>query len=228
MRQGRLTAAGAGALVLFGSGGALAQALDAAATDAPPQHYLMALPPAPVGEVAQEVLGDALGLPFEVDEDVTAEMGFRVDGVYAPEELAREFGYRLWNVDVVLLDAGDRGLKLIPRHELADALAAGARVVSPLASTEPARATGAQADLRPAIAYGRARWDRQPWALPLVLLLGWLAGLGTAFAAWRLRRRPPAALPVRDPLRLSAPSMVVPVLEPLPEPGDQKTWPTSG
>lgn len=170
----------------------VAQVLGDAATHAPPQHYMITLPPTPVGEVAEVVLGQSLGLPYKIDADVNAEMAFKVDGLYGPQELAREFGYRLWNVDVALIERPSDGLWLIPEAELSAALAAGATVVSPLAST-PARAPRHAAAAPPVDALkdpGGADWSWLGW-----LAAGWATGAGAVLGGQALRRRR-AAKPV--------------------------------
>lgn len=206
----------------------LAQSLEGAAIQAEPQYYLMSLPPAPVGEIAEAVLGEALGLPFKVDDDVDAEMRFQVDGVYAPKALAQEFGYRLWNIDVVLIEKPSDGLWLIPESELTAALAQGATVVAPLAATQAAARK--QAAPSPPVAAGRvsdpqsAGWSWLGW-----LVAGWATG-AASMIGWQSLRR--GNLPV--PPRLPAPPP--PVTDPMPDDliipvfvpqSDQATQPTA-
>ncbi len=197
---------------------ASAQALSDAATHAPPQHYIITLPPTPVAEVAEVVLGESLGLPFKVDADVKAEMPFRVDGVYGPEALAREFGYRLWNVDVALIERPSDGLWLIPAAELPAALATGAVVVSPKAA-----AAGSPEAVNPVVPKAPGGEVAPPgrrldwlWGL----LVGWLAGLASVLGWHRLKRRREAPAPVM----LSAPA--APVGADAPE--DELTIPSFG
>lgn len=179
--------------------------LDDAAVQGPAQHYVMTLPEAPVEEIAQEVLGETLGLPVTVDERVQARMGFRIDGVYSPKELAREFGYRLWNVDVVLIDDPAEGLMVIPASGLADAVKDGGKVVSPLALGKTAPATPTMAAPRKQIVYGQDRWDLNGRGFILFGLMGWLAGVATcAGAVWLWARREGRAL--SDPTRLLLPT----------------------
>lgn len=196
---------------------ASAQALSDAATHAPPQHYIITLPPTPVAEVAEVVLGESLGLPFKVDADVKAEMPFRVDGVYGPEALAREFGYRLWNVDVALIERPSDGLWLIPAAELPAALATGAVVVSPKA------AAGLPVAVNPAVPKAPGGEVAPPgrrldwlWGL----LAGCLAGMASVLGWRRLKRRPEAPAPVL----LTAPA--APVGADAPE--DELTIPSFG
>ena len=192
-----------GVLGLATASAASAQALSDAATHAPPQHYIITLPSTPVAEVAEVVLGESLGLPFKVDADVKAEMPFRVDGVYDPEALAKEFGYRLWNVEVALIERPSDGLWLIPTAELPAALATGAVVVSPLAA-----GAGSPAAVKPAApkapgSEGPPPGRRLDWLWGL--LVGWLAGIASILGWHRLKRRPEAPAPVL----LSAPAAPV-------------------
>lgn len=168
---------------------ASADPLDDSAIHAEPQYYLMSLPAAPVGEIAEAVLGEALGLPYRVDDDVDAQMRFQIDGMYAPKDLAREFGYRLWNVDVALVERPSTGLWLIPKSELPAALAQGASVVSPLASAEapaPRKATTAptrRSDTRKSKNQG-TNWGWAAW-----LVAGWAGGAASVVGVTVLRRR---------------------------------------
>lgn len=170
---------------------AAAGVLDEAAIHAEPQYYLMSLPQAPVGEIAEAVLGEALGLPYKIDPDVDAQMRFQLDGVYAPKALAQEFGYRLWNVDVALVEKPSDGLWLIPKGELQAALAQGATLVSPLAAAQtPARKQSASVAASPAATPPGAPgtdWGWLGW-----LLGGWAAGVASVVAATRLRKPRPA------------------------------------
>ncbi len=204
---------------------ALARALDAAAIQAAPQYYLISLPQAPVGEIAEAVLGQALGLPFNVDEDVDAEMAFRIDGVYAPQALAREFGHRLWSVEVVLIEKPSDGLWLIPQAELATALAQGATIVAPQApAAAPVRnpATSRQ-PAPPAASRSPSGWSWLGW-----LIAGWIGGAVT-LTGWRAFRRrmpvasispvsePPVSDPVSDDLIIPAfTSEADPAIQPKP------------
>lgn len=161
----------------------------------------MTLPEAPVGEIAQEVLGETLGLPVTVDERIQSRMSFRVDGVYSPKELAREFGYRLWNVDVVLIDDPADGLMLIPASALGEAVKDGGKVVSPLALDPDVAAKAPTAAPKEEIVYGQKRWDRNGRGLIVFGLLCWLAGVATcAGAFWLWARRQPR--PSLDPAPL--------------------------
>lgn len=176
-----------------------ADVLDDAAIQASPQYYLMSLPPAPVGEIADAVLGDALGLPFKVDPDVDATMPFKIDGLYSPKALARELGYRLWNADIALVEKPASGLWLIPKAKLTMALAEGAVLVSPPVGTVARQPTPpASVPEGTAVANAAATWSWLAW-----LLAGWAAGAATVTLWSRLlrRRRPvPVLLAGPDPI----------------------------
>lgn len=174
------------------SGGAHAAPLSDAPVDDAPRRYLMMLPETPVSEIAEEVLGETLGLPVTTDETVDAAMPFRIDGQYTPRQLARELGYRLWNVDVALIEEADGDLKLIPASALAAAVAAGGEVVAPLAVAAPASAQAQPMNARTPIVYGQDRFRLRDLAMAA---LGWLGGAASfgAVIAVRRRRRPQRA-----------------------------------
>ena len=178
--------------------------LDGAAIQGPVQHYVMTLPEAPVGEIAQEVLGETLGLPVTVDERIDARIGFRVDGLYSPKELAREFGYRLWNVDVVLIEDPADGLMLIPTSALAAAVKDGDRVVSPLALDAAGPVKASTDSPRTPITYGEDRWDRGGLRFFAAGVVGWLMGLLTFGAILIVRSQRRTASSASEPLLLIA------------------------
>lgn len=192
-------------------------ALDEAAIHAEPQYYLMSLPAAPVGEIAEAVLGEALGLPFKVDEDVDAQMRFQIDGMYAPRALAQEFGYRLWNADIALIEKPSNELWLIPKTELADALAQGATLVSPLAAEAPPPRR-AIARVGPA-----SRREQRPvadWSWLGWLVAGWAGGAATIIAGMTLRSRSRPVTPMLSaPVRAADPGsddLVIPTFSRAP------------
>lgn len=205
---------------------AFAQALEGAAVQAAPQYYLMSLPPAPVGEIAEAVLGEALGLPYKVDADVDAEMRFAVDGVYAPEALAREFGHRLRDVDVALIEKPSGGLWLIPESELVEAYGQGATLVAPLPTAVVSRP--AQTSPTPAVA-GTPTEARTPadWSWLGWLLAGWLGGAATllGYQSARLRRAGPVPPrlppPVAEPDTIVSDDLIIPVFAPQSHPATQ-------
>ena len=193
IRRSVLTAV---AVLALSGGQAAAQALSHAATHAAPQHYVILLPDAPVADVAGVVLGESLGLPYEVDPRVQAQMTFRVDGARSPEQLVNELAERLWEVDVALMDRPDKGLWLIPKAAAPAALTAGAVGIGPAAALAPAPKMPT-VEIKPET--GDAPW----WAW---LAAGWAGGAATVVvgqAAWRRRRRiaeRPAALSLTGPV----------------------------
>lgn len=169
--------------VLILPGAAFCQALEQAAVHAAPQHYLLALPPAPVGEIAEDVLGETLGLPVTTDDRIKAEMSFRIDGVYTPKALAQELGYRLWNVDVALVDQGGAGLRLIPAQDADAAVRAGASLVSPRMSSEAPKHL-------PNIAVGNKPTAAVGISGLLVFIVGWGVGVATSALTWTIFMAP--------------------------------------
>lgn len=186
----------------------LAEPLENAAVQATPQYYLMSLPQAPVEEIAEAVLGEALGLPFNIHEDVDAEMQFTVAGVYSPEALAKEFGHRLWNVDVGLIETPAGELWLIPKGELSAARAQGATLVAPLAAAatpdRPQTPRAPPETKTPVPERSSTEWSWLGW-----LVAGWVSGAATV-ASWRTMRR--RKLPLAP--RLPPPAPTVAEIEP--------------
>lgn len=189
-----------------------AEVLDGAAIQAEPQYYLMSLPEAPVAEIADAVLGDALGLPFKVDPEIDTTMSFRIDGIFSPRALAREFGYRLWNADIALVDKPSSGLWLIPKAKLTAALTEGAVLVSPPVGT-PARQPAPTAPVPEAgtVARTRSSWSWFAW-----LVAGWAGGVGTVIGwSWLRRRRPLTTALLSGPEPISpdadADDLIIPV-----------------
>lgn len=209
---------------------ALAQVLEGAAVHAAPQYYLMSLPSAPVGEIAEAVLGEALGLPYKVDADVDAEMRFEVAGVYAPEALAREFGYKLWNVDVALIEKPSGALWLIPESELAEAHAQGATIVAPLASA----AASGRAQTPPILPLAKTPTKAPPpgdWSWLGWLFAGWIGGGATLLGYQALLRRrtsaatPRLAPPARKADEIVSDDLIIPVFVPQSTATTQPTAP---
>jgi len=174
---------------------AVAAPLDNAATDAPPQHYVMTLAQSPVGEVAEEVLGQTLGLPVSVDPRVGGQMTFRVDGIYSPQGLAHELGVQLWSVNVALIEDRADGLVLIPEEALAEALSQGAVLIAPMpsaASTQRPQVSDepvSVAPVRPSPDRLEREVPKMGLLLALTLGLGWLGGMLTPALLRALRSR---------------------------------------
>ena len=73
--------------------------LDDAAVHARPQNYLMDLPTASAGEIAEAVLGEAPGLPFQVDPRSRPSLVPDRRPLFAASlarELAARFGMQAW------------------------------------------------------------------------------------------------------------------------------------
>lgn len=204
---------------------ASAEVLDRAAIQAAPQYYLMSLPEGPVGEIADAVLGDALGLPFKIDPDIDATMSFQIDGLYAPTALAREFGYRLWNADIALVEKPSSGLWLIPKAKLAAAVSEGAVLVAPPVGTAASQpATKATPSRVASVTRPSSSWSWLAW-----LAAGWAAGAGTVLGWIQLRRRrlwPTALLSAPEPISLNdddadadANDLIIPIFPSTQQPG---------
>ena len=162
--------------------------LDGTAIQAAPQYYLLNLPDAPIEEVAEAVLGEALGLPFQVDEDIDAQMSFEVAGVYAPKALVEEFANRLWDVETALISKPSSGLWIIPKSELAAEQAEGATLIAPRFAVNAAQRKPAPRPARQARSPGERSFEirRVDFAS---LMAGWLVGLATVAGWSHLRHR---------------------------------------
>lgn len=188
-----LLAAGCLGLLLVVNGIAAAAPLDNAATAADPQRYVMTLAQTPVSQVAEEVLGQTLGLPVSVDPRISGVMTFRVDGIYSPQALAQELGLQLWEVDVALVEDRAEGLVLIPVEALPEAMAKGGVLVAPrpptVADQKPAASDPPVTTVPEARAPDRLEGQGVPWLalLALALVLGWIGGMGTPALMRRLR-----------------------------------------
>lgn len=172
-------------LALALGGPAAAAPLDNAAIDAAPQHYVITLSQRPVSEVAEEVLGQTLGLPVSVDPRVGGRMTFRVEGVYSPQALARELGLQLWDVNVALVEDQANGLMLIPVEALPEALAMGAEAVSPRTpAAAPQEPSGSVEVERPNPVAPERDLPARPLnlmvpLLTMALIVGWIGGIFT-------------------------------------------------
>ncbi len=193
--------------------------LDEAAIHAEAQYYLMSLPSAPVEEIAEAVLGEALGLPYSIDADVDARMAFKVDGLYAPKALAQEFGHHLWAVDVALIERPSRGLELIPKSELATALRQGASPVSAMAVVESQISEVSPSPTKRSeevAAATETSWSWAGW-----LLAGWIGGAASVIGVAIHWARRPARTSLQGqepsrPLELGSPDLIIPTFPPCP------------
>jgi general secretion pathway protein D len=73
----------------------------------PPQSYTFAFQDADIGQVAQAILGDSLGLTYTIDPAVTGKMSFRIDRRLTGAQLLGAFEAALETNDVVMVRSGD-------------------------------------------------------------------------------------------------------------------------
>jgi len=196
----------AGLLLLTGETAQAQTALDRAAIHAEAQYYAISLPNASVVDVSEAVLGDALGLPFEIDETLTQEVSFRVDGLYAPADLVEAFSQQMAEAGVIVVQRPSAELWLIPQGKLTEAMASGAVPVMGIdpgdrsKTDEPANGS-AVAKLAPPPRDAPSRsWAAFGW-----WALGWVSGLGTLYGAIRLRRRRTMPTSIRSGLAAPPP-----------------------
>ena len=202
-------ALGVGLVAMTGPVGAMAQtappptAASASAGDAsgPAQFYVLSFTDAPIAEVAEGVIGGALGQAAAVDPAVEGAMSFRAEGWFSPDALLGEFGAALLDHEVALVRSAEGDLALVPRPDIAPELARGAVLVT-VAGTPAAGATTTSSAPGPAapIVYGRARWQGGPLGALLIFLAGCAAGAGALAGGTLLRRR--LAARGRAPIRL--------------------------
>ena len=156
----------------------------------PAQFYVLSFTDAPIAEVAEGVIGAALGQTAAVDPAVEGAMSFRAEGWFSPDALLGEFGAALLDQDVALMRSTAGALAVVPRPDIAPELARGAVLVT--AAPPATRATAPPSVPEPAapIVYGRARWQDGPVGAWLIFLAGGAAGAGAgALAAGTLLRR---------------------------------------
>ena len=76
--------------------------------------YTFAFNDADISQVAQEILGAALQLPYTIDPEVTGKMSFRIDRRLTKAQLLEAFEAALEGSDVAMVRQGDM-LILKPR-----------------------------------------------------------------------------------------------------------------
>jgi len=103
------------ALALTLAGISTVAALPAAAAERA-ESFTFAFQDAPVAQVAQEILGSALGLNFTVDPSVTGTMSFRIDHRLTRAQLLEAFEAALDANDIALVRNGD-SLTLTPQSK---------------------------------------------------------------------------------------------------------------
>lgn len=124
--------------------GAVATSVPVAAQ--PAQTYEFAFADAEIAAIADEVLGQALGLSYTVDPAVSGRLSFRIDQRLTPDQLLSAFEAALGSADVVLVRDGAQ-LRLVPRSRARSAASVRARnapsrggyelVAAPLAFATP-------------------------------------------------------------------------------------------
>jgi general secretion pathway protein D len=112
VQVGLLRVALMAAALLFAAGSA---SVAAPARD-PAASYTFAFQDADIAEVAQAILGDALGLTYTVDPAVTGKMSFRIDRRLTGAQLLAAFEAALETNDVVMVRDGD-SITLKPRDK---------------------------------------------------------------------------------------------------------------
>jgi general secretion pathway protein D len=93
-----------------------APALAAPAQAERPESFTFAFRDADIAQVAEEILGNALGVPYTVDPGVTGKVSFRIDRRLTRAQLLEAFEAALAVNDVALLRQGD-SLVLAPRDK---------------------------------------------------------------------------------------------------------------
>jgi general secretion pathway protein D len=81
-----------------------------------PESFTFAFRDADIAQVAEEILGNALGVPYTVDPGVTGKVSFRIDRRLTRAQLLEAFETALAANDVALLRQGD-SLVLAPRDK---------------------------------------------------------------------------------------------------------------
>jgi general secretion pathway protein D len=102
-------------LILPSAGAGPALAAPAAAAERP-ESFTFAFRDADIAQVAEEILGNALGVPYTVDPGVTGKVSFRIDRRLTRAQLLEAFEAALAVNDVALLRQGD-SLVLAPRDK---------------------------------------------------------------------------------------------------------------
>lgn len=162
------------------------------------QFYVLSFTDAPIGEVAEAVVGGALSRDISIDPAIDGTMSFSAEGAFTPEALLQEFGTAALDQDIALIQSRAGALALVPRSNMAAELAKGSSLVA-LAPPGSGSSARAAASATPSIVYGSARWWDGPVAGLLVFLTGAVSGAGALFVGQRLLRPggPPAPAMIR-------------------------------
>ena len=107
-----------GACLTLGPSGAGATPAAAAASPQAerPESFTFAFRDADIAQVAEEILGNALGVAYTIDPGVTGKVSFRIDRRLTRAQLLEAFETALAVNDVALLRQGD-SLVLAPRDK---------------------------------------------------------------------------------------------------------------
>ncbi|MBW8859953.1 MAG: type II secretion system protein GspD, partial [Caulobacter sp.] len=81
-----------------------------------PESFTFAFRYADIAQVAEEILGTALGVPYSIDPGVTGKVSFRIDRRLTRAQLLEAFEAALEVNDVAVLRQGD-SLVLAPRDK---------------------------------------------------------------------------------------------------------------
>lgn len=160
--------------------------------------YLLSFEDAPVGEVAEAVVGGALSEAVAVDPAIDVTMSFQAEGAFTAEALLQEFGTAALDAELALVRSSAGDLAVVPRGDLGRELARGGVLVArpELVATASAPEPSVAVPVREPIAYGQARW----WDGPVGGLLLFLGGIAIGALGlrggqvWVLRRRPVAVM----------------------------------
>lgn len=151
------------------------------------QFFVLSFTDAPIGEVAEAVVGGALSRDIAIDPAIDGTMSFSAEGAFTPDALLQEFGTAALDQDIALIQSRAGALSLVPRSNMAAELARGSSLVAlaPPGTGSPVRAAATAA---PPIVYGSARWWDGPVAGLFIFLTGAASGAGALFAVQRLLR----------------------------------------
>ena len=164
------------------------------------QFYVLSFTEAPISEVAEAVVGGALSRELVIDPAIDGTMSFSVEGAFTSDALLQEFGTAALDQDVVLMRSRAGDLTLMPRANMAAALARGSALVA-LAPPRAGPLAGATAAVPSPIVYGAERWWEGPIGGLLIFLTGAVSGACAVLVGQRLLR--PAGPPAPAVMRIT-------------------------
>ena len=164
------------------------------------QFYVLSFTDAPIGEVAEAVVGGALSRDLTINPAIDGTMSFSAEGRFTPEALLQEFGTAALDQDVALIQSRSGNLSLIPRANMAAELAVGSQMV---ALAVPKAAPPARVPLQTTtpVIYGKARWWDGTIGGMLIFLTGAACGAGALSVGRRILY--PAGPPTSDLIRIT-------------------------